>query len=289
MQKLTSCLWFDTQAEDAAKFYLSVFKNSKITRTACYGESAAQVSGQKKGSVMTVEFEIEHHKILGLNGGPAFKMTPALSFFIWCESDGEIDTLWKKLSDGGNVRMGLDKYPWSEKYGWTADKYGVEWQVMLSKEKQKIAPAFLFVDALFGKGEEAVSFYRSQFENSKIEFLNRDDATGTIKHCVFTLAGQPFVAMEGPGKHGFSFSLAFSLMVQCQTQAEIDRYWADLAEGGETSQCGWLKDKYGVSWQIVPAQMSEWMSSPVKAERVMHALIQMTKLDLAKLKAAAQG
>lgn len=288
MQKINPCLWFDTQAEDAAKFYTSLFKKSKIGKIARYGEAGAQVSGQKKDSVMTVEFEIEGYKILGLNGGPIFKFTPALSLFVWCETEAEIDELWQKLGTGGEVRMGLDKYPWAEKYGWTADRYGVEWQLMLSPQAQKITPAFLFVKELFGKGEEAMNFYMSLFKNSQVHSIARDEATKTIQHCIFSLEGQNFALMEGEGSHNFTFSSAFSLVINCETQDEIDTYWTKLSAGGSTEQCGWLKDKYGVSWQITPRIMDELMSDPLKSEKVMKAMLQMKKLDIKKLRQAAE-
>lgn len=289
MQKISSCLWFDNQAEEAARFYVSLFKNSKIGKIARYGDSGSKVSGQKKGSVMTVEFEIEGQNILGLNGGPQFKFTPALSFFVWCETERELDELWRNLSLGGVVRMGLDKYPWSEKYGWTSDRYGVEWQLILSSHKQKIAPCFLFVDKMFGKGEEVMNFYMSIFKNSNVEFLARDEATKTIMHAVFSINGQNFVLMDGQGEHHYTFSHGFSLVVNCDTQDEVDEYWAKLSKDGSTEQCGWLTDKYGVSWQIVPKVLENLISDPdpVKSERVMKAMLSMQKLDIKGLEQAS--
>jgi predicted 3-demethylubiquinone-9 3-methyltransferase (glyoxalase superfamily) len=282
MQKIVPCLWFDTQAEEAAKFYTSLFKRSRLGRKAHYGEAGAKVSGQKLGSVMTIEFELDGQTITGLNGGPHFKFTPASSFFVWCESDEEIETLWQSLSKGGQPRMGLDKYPWAQKYGWTADRFGVEWQMILSSNKQKLTPAFLFVEELFGKGEEAVHYYTSLFKGSKIETMTKDPSM----FCVFSLAGQNFALMEGQGKHGFTFSSAFSLMVNCENQAEIDEFHAKLSAGGSIEPCGWVKDKYGVSWQIVPTALADMMADPKKAESVMKALIEMKKPDLARIEQA---
>ncbi len=283
MQKINPCLWFNDQAEEATKFYTSLFKNSEVGKIARYSDTGGKVSGQKKDTVMTVEFELEGQTILALNGGPTFKFTPALSLFVWRKTEKDIDELWEKLSAGGEVRMGLDKYPWAPKYGWTTDKYGVDWQLMLSDNEPKIAPAFLFVEKLFGKGEEAINFYMSLFNNSKIKFIARDESTKTILHCVFSLDGQDFVLMEGPGTHSFTFSHAFSLIVNCDTQEEIDDYWQNLSAGGSTEQCGWLKDKYGVSWQIVPSVLGELMNDPIKSDHVMKALVQMTKPDIAKI------
>lgn len=288
MQKINPCLWFEHQAEEAARFYTSLFKNSKMGKIARFGEAGAQVSGRPKGSVMTVDFEIAGYKMVGLNGGPHFKFTPALSLFVWCETEAEIDRLWQGLSAGGVTRMGLDKYPWSAKYGWIADRFGVEWQLILGEQKQKIAPCLLFVKDLFGKGEEALRFYTSVFKNSKIETLERDESGKFVLHSVVSLEGQNFVIMDGQGPHNFTFSGAFSLMVNCENQTEVDRYWSSLLAGGTPEQCGWLRDKYGVSWQIVPTIIEKLMTEadPVKAERVMQALLKMTKVDIKTLEQA---
>jgi predicted 3-demethylubiquinone-9 3-methyltransferase (glyoxalase superfamily) len=289
MHKISSCLWFEGQAEEAARLYTSLFKNSKLGRIAHYPKAGAEVTGQKAGSVMTVEFEIEGHQVLGLNGSPIFKHTPAMSFFVWCDSEAEIDRLWKSLSPGGQIRMGLDKYPWAPKYGWTTDKYSIEWQFMLS-DKKGIAPAMLFVDKLFGKGEEALNFYMSLFKESKVETLSRDEANKAIMHAQFKLAGQDFCLMEGQGTHGFSFTEAFSLTVNCDDQNEVDYYWDKFTrEGGQERPCGWVKDRFGVFWQITPKAMGRLMSDPDPAtrERVFAAMLTMKKFDIATLERAA--
>ena len=193
MKNIQPCLWFDNQAEDAAKFYTSVFENSRIGRTVRYGRSASKASGQPEDSIMTVEFELENLTFLGLNGGPHFKLNPTMSFFVGCESEKEIDTLWSKLSKV--ARMELGKYPFAKKYGWCEDRFGINWQLIQSPRKQKIAPALLFANARYGKAEEAVKFYVSQFPHSKIEMLAKDEKTNAVLHCSFTLAGQAFVAM----------------------------------------------------------------------------------------------
>ena len=288
MQILKPCLWFNNQGEEAARFYISLFKNSSLGRLAHYGEAAAKASGRAKGSVMTVEFSLEGQSVLALNGGPHFQSTPALSFFAWRKTTAEVEALWKSLSAGGETRMGLDKYPWAPLYGWTKDRFGVEWQVMLSVERHAIAPCFVFVDQLFGKGEEAMRFYSTLFKDAKVTFMARDEKNNTLMHCIFTLAGQEFVVMDGPGQHGYTFSPAFSLIVNCTSQNEIDRYWSKLSTGDPSEQCGWVKDKYGVSWQIVPTVLPELMLNPKTSEKVMQALLQMKKIDIETLKHAAE-
>jgi len=286
MSDLHPCLWFDNQAEAAARFYTSLFKNSKMGKVSHYGDWSTQVTELKPGSVLTASFEILGLPVTALNGGPIFKHTPAFSFFVWCETDEEIEGLWKKLILGGNIRMGMDKYPWADKYGWTSDKYGVEWQLMKAEQKQEIAPALLFVDKLFGKGQEAIDLYTSHFKNSKVEALSKDAETGVIEHGVFTLDGRKFVLMEGPGTHGYSFTEAFSIIVHCKTQEECDRHTNALSNVPEAEQCGWLKDKFGVSWQVVPYELEKLTDGTAKGQNMLKAMLEMKRLDIAKLKQA---
>jgi predicted 3-demethylubiquinone-9 3-methyltransferase (glyoxalase superfamily) len=120
MNKFTPCLWFESNAEEAVNFYTSVFKNSKITNIARYGDAGAEVSGRPKGSVMTVAFELDGQAFLALNGGPMFTFSPAISFIANCKTQAEVDELWEKLSEGGE----------KEQCGWLRDKYGVSWQIV---------------------------------------------------------------------------------------------------------------------------------------------------------------
>lgn len=289
MQLMSFCLWFDSQAEEAAQFYKNLF-GGKIKTVAHYSKTEPNHSGLPLGSVLTVEFEIANAKVLGLNGGPMFKFTPSLSFFVSCDSTEEIERYWKALNDGGQLRMGLDKYPWAERYGWTADRYGVEWQLMLSPRPHKIAPTILFVDKLFGRGQEALDFYTSVFPNSKIEMVAKDPSNTNILHASFTLDGNPFVLTEGAGKHGHQPNEAFSLCLNCDTQKEIDHYWEKLIEGGGAhSRCGWLKDRFGVSWQVNPALMSRIAGDPVKFDKAMNVVMKQSKIILADIEAALSG
>ncbi len=120
MQKITPCLWFDNQAEEAMNFYVSIFKNSKVGYTTQYGNEGAKISGRPKGSVMTVTFQLDGQEFMALNGGPYFKFTEAVSFIIHCESQEEIDELWEKLSEGGEKGQ----------CGWLKDQYGLSWQIV---------------------------------------------------------------------------------------------------------------------------------------------------------------
>src|SRR2546429_537255 len=124
MQKITPFLWFDSQAEEAANFYVAIFKNSKILKVTPYSDPAAQAAGRPKGSVMTVAFELEGEKFTAINGGPHFKFTEAVSFVVSCDSQAELDNYWNKLSKGGDEK--------AQQCGWLKDKYGLSWQIVPS-------------------------------------------------------------------------------------------------------------------------------------------------------------
>lgn len=269
------CLWFDGNAKAAADFYCSIFDHSKII----------------DDTQMVVRFEIEGKLIMGLNGGPMFKINPSISLFVTCETDEEMETIWSKLIEGGTIMMALDEYPWSKKYGFVADKFGVCWQLMLGEIQpngQKIMPCFLFVGDQYGNAQEAIKQHTSIFPSSEIVDLSIDESedmqqAGSLKFGTFKLGNELFAAMDGFGGHEFQFNEGFSLVVECDTQEEIDDYWTKLTEGGSESQCGWLKDRFGVSWQIIPAVLSELMSDPEKAPRVVQAFMKMKKMDIQTL------
>ena len=289
MQKITPFLWFDGKAEDAMNFYVSLFKNSKTGRVTRCGDAGPG----PKGSVLTATFQLEGQDFTALNGGPMFKITPAISFFVNCATQDEIGALWERLSAGGAVLMPLDTYPFSQQFGWVQDRFGVSWQVNLAPRPQKITPFLMFVGKQHGKAEAAIDHYVSVFRNSKMIEIKRygkgeAGPEGTVQHATFSLAGQEFMAIDADGPHPFTFTEAVSLFVNCETQAEVDELWEKLSAGGEKSRCGWLKDKFGVSWQIIPTILGELMGDkdPVKAKNVMQAMLQMDKLDIQRLKQA---
>jgi len=289
MQKTTPCLWFEDNAEEAVNFYTSTFKNAKIGNIARYGEEGPG----PKGGIMTMTFQIDGQEFMALNGGPYATFSPAISFFVNCATKTEIDELWQKLSDGGTALMELASYPFSEKFGWTTDKFGVSWQLNLANRAQKIAPFFMYIGKHHGQAEEAINFYLSLFKNSSILNIARygagqEETEGTVVHAVFSLNGQEFMAMDSNREHAFTVTPAISFFVNCETQEELDELWEKLSEGGEKEQCGWLKDKYGVSWQIVPTILGELLQdkNPEKSNRVMKAMLQMKKIDILALQEA---
>jgi predicted 3-demethylubiquinone-9 3-methyltransferase (glyoxalase superfamily) len=269
------CLWFDGNAKDAADYYCSVFDNSVITYE----------------NQMVVIFESSGQRFMCLNGGPEFTFNPSVSFYVLCETEEEINRLWKSLIDGGSELMPLDKYEWSSKYVWLKDKFGVNWQLSfggMEKTGHKFSPVLMFTDKQAGKAEEAIHFYTSVFDGSDIigivKYTKEDnDIEGTVKHAEFNLGKHAFMAMDSSFMHQFSFNEAISLVVNCETQEEIDYFWDRLTEGGEEVQCGWLKDRFGVSWQIVPTILYELLNDPSSSERVTKAFLQMKKFEIEKL------
>ena len=296
---ISSCLWYDTQAQDAAKFYTSIFQNSEIGKTKRYGKAGKDIHNKEEGDVMTVEFKLENYQFVGLNGGPQFKFNPSISFFINRKTKKEIDELWKELTKEGSVLMPLDSYDFSDRYGWVQDKYGLSWQLILTGEEEdwrpSIMPSFLFTGDKFGKAEEAINFYQSIFKNSQLGTIARNDSDqatnkkDSLLYADFKLEDQWFAAMDSGIKHNFQFNEAISFIVNCASQEEIDFYWDNLSQDGDVSaqQCGWLKDKFGISWQVVPTILPELLSKDSeKSERVMKAFLKMKKLDIKTLEEA---
>jgi predicted 3-demethylubiquinone-9 3-methyltransferase (glyoxalase superfamily) len=272
------CLWFDGNGKEAADLYCSIFQHSKITTD----------------TPMVVKFELEGKTIMALNGGPMFKKNPSISLFFTSDEDEEIERAWSKLSEGGKVMMALGQYPWAEKYGWLEDKFGTSWQFMRGKVEdasQRLIPSFLFVGKQYGKAQAAVERYTTLFPGSKIQDMQfygegETQPAGNVKFGKFNLGESIFSVMDGFGAHEFEFNEGVSLVVECDTQEEIDLYWEKLTAGGAESMCGWLKDEFGVSWQIIPKSIGKLVTDQEKGPRAMQALMKMKKIDMAALENA---
>ena len=301
MQKITPSLWFQGQAEEAMNFYLSIFKNSRTVSIKRYPDKPMPGLPMEglEGKVLTEIFELEGQRFMALDGGPIFKFNPSVSFIINCSTTEEVDYYWDKLSSGGSVLMPIQKWPFSERYGWLNDTYGVSWQIgVITSTREKMTPAFMFVGDNFGKCEEAINFYTSVFKNSSIEHISRyekgeHDVEGRVKFSSFKLEDQQFRAMESSLGHTFNTTGAVSFYIECKDQGEVDYYWDKLTEGGnpQAQQCGWLQDTYGFSWQIIPKILGELLSDPDKdtSDRVMQAMLKMKKIIVRDLEGAARG
>jgi predicted 3-demethylubiquinone-9 3-methyltransferase (glyoxalase superfamily) len=296
---ITPHLWFDTQAREAAAFYCSVFPDSKV-------DSIVQLRDTPSGDCDMVSFTLHGQPFMAISAGPLFRFNPSVSFIVNFDPSrepdarGRLDATWAKLAEGGQVLMPLDAYPFSPHYGWVQDRYGLSWQLILSdpsgEPRPAIVPALMFTGDVFGKAGEAGAFYRSVFDGSGEGRLVQypegmaTDAAGSVMYSDFHLDGAWFAAMDSAHDHGFGFNEAVSFIVTCRDQAEIDRYWSQLSSVPQAEQCGWCKDRFGLSWQVTPAALDEIMASGNQAvvDRVTQALLPMHKLDAAKLEAAAR-
>ena len=300
MQKITPHLWFDKEAREAAEFYTSLFPDSRVTNTTTLRDTPS-------GDSDIVSFELAGHSFMAISAGPVFKLNPSISFMVNFdpsrdpEARNNLDVLWERLSEGGAALMPLEKYPFSERYGWVQDKYGLSWQLILTdpegEERPFIIPSLLFVGEVAGRAEEAINHYLSIFRNSKMGALARygagqePDQEGTVMFADFMLEGQWFVAMDSAQAHKFAFNEAISFLVNCDAQEEIDYYWERLSAVPEAEQCGWLKDKFGVSWQISPTALGEMLTNGTREQidRVTQAFLPMKKFDVAGLEKAYEG
>lgn len=297
MQRIVPNFWFDHNAEEAVNFYVSVFKDSKILSQLNYPNSAeeglADFQKDLAGKVLTIDFEISGFRFTAINADTTFKPNPSISFFYSCDSKEMSDELWGKLMEGGKALMELGEYSFSNYYGWVEDKYGYSWQLMLNNpegdRRPTIVPSIMFTQDRDGQAEEAMKFYTSVFKESEISSnLNRypsemPDREGKISYADFKILNEWLAVMDGGPDHAFTFTPAISLMVLCKNQDEIDTYWEKLSANPDFEQCGWLQDKFGVSWQIAPENIDNLIKIPGAYKRMMG----MKKLDIAALRGNA--
>lgn len=297
-QKIVPHFWFDTEVKEAAEFYTNIFPDSKIISTCTFFETPSGDSEQ-------VTFELMEYRFMGISAGPYFTKNPSISFLIPYspEEIDMIDDIWRLLSDGGKVLMDMGEYSFNKKYGWIEDKYNVSWQFFLMEEpmdepySHRIVPTLTFVNDVAGKAEEAMKFYIDIFNNSKDGGVYHypegmePNLPEHVMHGEFNLEGQSFAIQDSSESHGFNFNEGISLMVNCDTQEEIDYYWDKLSALPEAEECGWLKDKFGLSWQILPKVMDDIAenASDAQLKRVTTAFLQMKKFNLAELERAYEG
>jgi predicted 3-demethylubiquinone-9 3-methyltransferase (glyoxalase superfamily) len=276
-EKIFPCFWFTSEAREAASFYCSVFDNAGVT--------------EDNGVVTT--FEVAGEKFMCLNGRTENGFNPSVSFYTVCETEEELDRYWTAFLKGGQVMMPLDKYDWSEKYGWVRDKYGISWQLSLSTMDavgQKFSPTFMFTGTELGNAEKALQHYTSVFPDSSVRGILRYPAgqkdEGLVQHAQFSIAGYVMMCMDSSYDHGVAFNDSISFVVTCRDQEEIDRFWERLTEDGKENMCGWLSDRFGISWQIVPDILGKLMSDPHRSQRVMKAFMKMKKFNIRELENA---
>ncbi|HLP42082.1 MAG TPA: VOC family protein [Fibrobacteria bacterium] len=302
IQRIVPHLWYDKEATEAARFYVSVFPESRVRHTSTLGETPS-------GDVDIVSFDIWGQEFMAFSAGPMFKLNPSISFLVNFDpllfgepasreqaARRKLDEVWEKLAEGGKILMPLERYPFSERYGWIQDRYGVSWQLILTnpegEPRPPIMPVLLFTGKKLGKAKAAMNRYLSVFHNARPGTLfpyppGQGPTEGLVQFADFQLENQWFAVMDSAMAHDFDFNEAVSLMIKCDTQADIDYYWT-LSAVPEAEQCGWIKDEFGVSWQVVPTALDDMLRSGSKDQvaRVTRAFLKMKKFDLAALEEA---
>jgi predicted 3-demethylubiquinone-9 3-methyltransferase (glyoxalase superfamily) len=221
---IVPCLWFDGKAQEAADFYARVFPDAEKTYD----------------SGLTVGLRVADLDLMLLNGGPEFAINPSISFFYVCRSGAELDRLWAALGEGGSVLMDKGEYPFARRYGWLADRFGVNWQLILrdGEFRQRAFPSLMFTRDLAGRAEEAIRFYVEVFKDAEVGTMSRygagmePDREGTVNYGEFRLGARWLTAMDSAQGHEFGFTEGVSLVVTCADQAEVDYFWGRLSEGG---------------------------------------------------------
>lgn len=282
--KIFPCLWYDENAKKAAEFYCSIFGGKIVSETE-----------------VVVNVDLLGQKIMLLNGGPYFKKNASVSFTVIVYSEEEAQKFWDMLSVNGDVIMEFSSFPWSKMYGMVKDQYDVTWQILLkemgNEKDQRIIPNLMFLHQNNGSANEAIDFYTNVFPSStKGKVLkygdisgNENDEVGNILHASFEIFGYTLFCMDSSSTHQYNFNEGVSMVVMTDDQEETDNLWTSLiTKGGTESRCGWLKDRFGLSWQIIPKKLIELMGNPhrEKAQRVVEAMMKMKKIVIADLETA---
>lgn len=273
----TPCFWFESQAGVAFSTYEKAFPSSAITFS----------------NGFLSELSLGTSKIAGMNGGPMFSPNRSLSIYAELASAQAVNHAYDLLHHNGVVLMALDTYDWSERYAWVQDKWGVNWQLTVAPHQvEKLCPALMFGSEQQGRARQALDFYLSIFKDSQTLLLADAGTKGLdgrpeILHAQVLLDGTKMILFDSAVSQEVSFTEGASLMLPVETQDEIDHYWDSLVGGGGAEgQCGWCKDRFGVSWQIFPSNLGQWLSDPQKEGRAGAKMRKMTKLDLAALRDA---
>ena len=280
-QVITPAIWCDGTADEAAQFYTDIFRDASVTE-------------QAPGLAATVS--IHGFKLSLINGGNQYAPNPSISCILNFDPllfGGEeqartyLDELYKRLSTGG-VLMELGEYPFSPRYAWVRDRFGMTWQLMLTDPdgdpRPFVIPSFMFGGTNHANAEEATDAWIALFDNAHRGALYRYKEggpldAGAVMFTDFTLRGTWMAATDSGNFHDFTFTPGVSMIVSCRDQEEIDRYWAGLSAVPEAERCGWCVDRWGVSWQIVPHNIAELMANAATRDKILH----MGKIDLTKL------
>ena len=280
-QRIIPAIWCDAADDEAARFYADVFREGSVVE-------------QAPGLAATVS--IHGFRLSLINGGDQYAPNPSISCILNFDPllfGGEdqarayLDELYERLS-GGGVLMELGEYPFSPRYAWVRDRFGMTWRLMLTdpagEPRPFILPSFMFGGTTHANAEEATEAWIALFDDARRGALRRYEEggpmeAGTVMFTDFTLRGTWMAAMDSGAFHDFTFTPGVSMIVSCRDQEEIDRYWSGLSAATQAERCGWCVDRWGVSWQVVPHNIAELMADAATREKIL----QMGKIDLACL------
>lgn len=293
MQRLVPSLWFDHTALEAAQFYASVFADARILDASYYPEEGLPDFQQEfAGRPLAVEFEVAGCRIVGINAGPQFRPNPSISLMVRFDPARDpaarehLDAAWAGLSEDGTELMPLAEYQFSSRYGWVQDRYGVSWQLSLADRQGEAGPGLtaclLFGGPVQNRAGEALEFYADVFGGRVAMTARYPQATGpatpdSLMFSELEVGDDRIALMDSGVPQDASFTPGVSLIVECAGQAEIDRYWGRLSAVPEAEQCGWCVDRFGVSWQVLPANLNELTSLPGGYQKMLG----MKKIEVA--------
>ncbi|PFG15598.1 putative 3-demethylubiquinone-9 3-methyltransferase (glyoxalase superfamily) [Propionicimonas paludicola] len=281
MQKIVPSLWFADSAAEAADFYVSVFRDGRIIETNRYpADEFSEYEFDLAGRELSVEFEVGGYRLIALNGGPQFPINYSISLMLNFATAGreELDRVWSELAEGGSVLMPLQAYDFSPYYGWLQDRYGMTWQLMLpapgADPRPFVMPTLLFGGAAQNRAGEALAYYARTFSGARVGTRDRyvepagPAEPGSLRYGDLLVFGQWIALMDAAVPQDFTFTCGVSLVLRCSDQEELNRYWDELSAVPAAEQCGWCTDRYGVSWQLVPANLNELMALPGAFEKL---------------------
>lgn len=299
-QRIVPNIWCNGTAEDAGAFYAAALPDAAFEVESRYPMTGLLPFQESlAGEPLTVAVRVSGYRFTLVNAGDEFHPNAALSFMLNFDplnyaggviaARAALDATWTALSAGGEVLLPLGEYPFSAHYGWVADRFGVHWQLMLTDPtgdpRPFVIPTLLFGGPVQNRAGEAIDFYASVFENAAPGMRapygepQGPASAEALMFGEFRIGSQWFAAMDSGAEQRETFSCGVSLEVLCRDQAEIDRLWDALSAVPEAEQCGWLADRFGVSWQIVPENMGALMERPGAYER----MLEMKKLVIAEL------
>ncbi|HEM6371851.1 TPA: VOC family protein [Streptococcus suis] len=282
MQTIIPHLWYDTEAKEAAEFYVDLF-GGKIDWT-------YTITDTPSGDSDLVQFQLGDMTLAAISAGPYFKLNESMSLMVSVADKADVTRLYEALSDGGRVLMPLGEYPFSPYYVWLEDRFGLSWQLSYEPDLDKpyqFDICLLFSQDQVGLAQPMLDYYKDKLPQARLGHLSYygEGEAAKLNYAELLVGGQKLIVMD----HGYggeaSFNEAFSLMVYVDSQEEAESWYEKVSAVPEAEICGWAKDQFGISWQIVPRILMEAYdtASPEKVKAVNAAVMTMKRLDIAKI------